>query len=310
MIDVELKARLRGIYHAVFSHDPHLHKNEGYAPFFIVGSGRCGTTLLRRVLQASPDLHIPPENWAMGGCISDFRYYSWLMPWKAIVNLYLGRHIGANHRWFANPPSNLQRRLLSIAEPKRSLARLIAECYIYHGESQEAQFTRWADKTPLNINHMDAILEVFPDARFIHMIRDGIDVVHSWSKLGKYKGDVTGPAKRWKDAIAKGEAFSHSNPESILEVRYERFVRNPADVAKKIFRFIDLEYDEDMLTREDHFCKMGQARKIEHYQKAFQDISPRNIGKGREALTSQQAEKLKPMMNDVLTDLGYDPIQQ
>lgn len=310
MIAVESKARLRGVYHALLSHGSHLHKNEGYAPIFIVGSGRCGTTLLRRILQASPKVHIPPENWALGGCISDFQYYSWLMSWKAIVHLYLGRHIGANHRWFASPPSNLQQRLLSIAEPKRSLAHLIAECYTYHGERQKAQFTRWGDKNPLNINHMNPILEVFPDARFIHMIRDGVDVVHSWSKLEKYKGNVTDPARRWTDAITKGKAFSHHNPEALLEVRYERFVRNPSIMTREIFRFIDLEYDEEVLTREAHFREMRQAHEIEHYKKAFKDISPRNIGKGRKTLTSKQAKRLGPMMNDVLTDLGYEPIQQ
>ena len=39
-----------------------LHGRDRYRPFFIVGSGRCGSTLLRAMLEAHPDVHVPPES--------------------------------------------------------------------------------------------------------------------------------------------------------------------------------------------------------------------------------------------------------
>jgi hypothetical protein len=61
-----VQARMQGALRLAKPFLP-IHRNEDIAPFFVVGPGRCGTKLLRRLLQASPAVHIPPEDWSMGG---------------------------------------------------------------------------------------------------------------------------------------------------------------------------------------------------------------------------------------------------
>src|SRR5215204_558893 len=66
-----------------------IHRGEGFSPFFIVGSGRCGTTLLRRILEADPTVHIPPENWVFQTMVRAYRKGSRALLWNDLVNLVL-----------------------------------------------------------------------------------------------------------------------------------------------------------------------------------------------------------------------------
>lgn len=305
-----LRPRVRGIYHAVTSGGYPLYlQRESYKPFFIVGSGRCGTTLLRRLLQASPEIHIPPENWALAGCIRSFRRCRWLLTWREMVDLLLGRHVLDSDRWFDEPPADLRKQLLKIPNQNRSLARFLDAVYCYHGEQQNATFRRWGDKTPLNINCMDAIVDVFPAAKFIHLVRDGVDVTHSWTKLPKYRNDVKRAAQRWADAVKKAKKFTTRYPERISEVSYESLCQAPEKTLRKICQFIDLSYESNMIARTDHYDNMEEAQSIGHYQNVFKGITTDSIGKGRSTLTRVQKQKIEPIINHHLDHLGYEIIQ-
>ena len=308
MVSISVRSRLRCIYHALLTDGFPIGAEERLAPFFIVGSGRSGTTLMRRILLHSPEVYIPPENWSLGGIISDFRQYRWVMPWKNIVLMTMGRLVTGSHRWFESPPADLRKKLTSLPEAQRNLARLIDETYQYHGRKQNAVFESWGDKTPLNINNLEAILGVFPEARFLHLIRDGADVVHSWTKLGRYDGDPLGAAKRWRSAIEKATKFKKENPEKLLEIRYERLVKQPKEVTRQVCAHIGISYKEGMEGRFDHLNEMESAKSQSHYENVFGSITEENIGRGRSALKLRERESLRPLMNDKLIELGYEPL--
>ena len=284
-----------------------LCREEAEAPFFIVGSGRCGTTLLRRLLQANPQVHIPPENWALCGAIQAFEAHQGILTWRTAVDLVLGRHLASNERWFDEPPSDLQDRLMSVPSCDQSLAHLLNVVYRYHGEYRNAHFTRWGDKTPRNVNCMNELSRVYPRARFIHLLRDGVDVVHSWSKRRKHFGDMKGGARRWKNALINTRSFAQCAPSRLIEIRYEDMVRKPEAVLRNICRFIDLLYEDNMLLRTDHYDEMEEAQSVGHYEKVFEEISTDSIGKGRRNLSAEQKATLAPLIDDELMRYGYDP---
>jgi len=312
-----VRARQRGIFHLLRPSYPihrsdafeyPLHRQEPVEPFFIVGSGRCGTTLMRRLLQASPRIHIPPENWAMAHHVDAFRCYRGLLSWGDLVDLHLGKHSLDNDRWFDEPPIELRDHLRQVPWDERSLARLLDIVYRYHGRLQGAVFERWGDKTPLNVESMEGILDIFPQAKFIHLLRDGVDVVHSWAGLEKYAGEFVAAARRWKSAVTAAHDFEEHHPEQFLEVRYEDLCQAPKTALHKVCSFIDLSYEEDMLSRSDHFSEMETAQSIDHYQNAFESITTKSIGKGRRGLDSEQKGAIKPLLDAKLTDLGYAPV--
>jgi hypothetical protein len=302
-----LADRMRGVARVLTAPSLPLHRNEEIRPFFIVGSGRCGTTLLRRLLQASPKIHIPPENWTFGACTADFRTYRSRLSWNSLVDCLLCRHILENDRWFDTPPTSLRPRLHSVDRERRSLARFYDEVYRYHGEMRGAEFERWGDKTPANVWGMDQLLHIFPGAKFVHIIRDGVDVAHSYERRDQ-KGLVK-PAQRWKSAVTAAQEFSARHPDRMVEVRYEDLCRKPQEIVRKTYQFIDVLYRDDLLSRTDHYDELKKAQSISHYENVFESISTVSIGKGRRNLTTAQKEKIAPVIGDELVRQGYAPVR-
>ncbi|MEO7677469.1 MAG: sulfotransferase, partial [Verrucomicrobiota bacterium] len=157
-----------------------LHRGELHRPFFIVGSGRSGNTLLRRLLQASPEVHIPPETYVLGKVIRAFRKYRWILPWEQLINLTLAIfEFYPEFDKFEVSLRPLAQRLQDAPPGSRSLALMLDALYRFHGEQTGKTFSVWGDKTPNNSYALDRIVSVFPRAQFIHILRDGGDVVPS-----------------------------------------------------------------------------------------------------------------------------------
>lgn len=277
-------------------------------PFFIVGSGRCGTTLLRRLLQASPDIHIPPENWAYGKWMQTFRRYRAVLPWNDLVHLLLSKFMGSNQGWFDRYPEDLIYELEKLTRPQRTLDRFIDTVYSYHGRSCGAVCTRWGDKTPLNINSMENILRIFPKAKFIFLLRDPLDVSYSCSFLEQYQGDLIRPAQRWRQAFYKGRAFGAKHPSRLLEVRYEGLVQDPIQNMELITRFLGVEYSSTLLGNDDYHEDMADVVSTPHLQNALRPVSITSIGKGRRELTDFQRRQVASVIGDELVQAGYEPV--
>ena len=142
----------------------------------------------------------------------------------------------------------------------------------------------------MNVGSMERILSVFPKARFIHLLRDGVDVVYSWSRLEKYAGKVAAPARRWKSAVTSARDFREQYPDCLLEIRYENLCRDAESTLRRVCSFIKLSYKRHMLTRSDHYSEMKTAQSLSHYENVFESITTDSIGKGRKNLNSEQKE--------------------
>lgn len=274
-------------------------------PFFIVGSGRCGTTLLRRLLQASPEIHIPPENWAMDSWIHQFRDYRSLLQWSELSGLLLGNQLLNNQGWFDCCPVELLDGLTKLPEKARTLADFIDYLYRFHGYYIGAEFRYWGDKTPRNVSYMFSIRKLFPKARFIFMLRDPADVVYSWSKRRNYFNEVERPALRWKQAFQVARAFENKYKNQIIQVRYENLVMQPETEMGRISGFLGIQYDNEWLNRKDHFSDLQDAKGIAHLQAALDGISGNSVGKGRGGLNKTHLETLQSYIGATALEAGY-----
>ncbi len=188
-----------------------LNRGERFAPFFIVGSGRCGMTLLRRILQASNEVHIPPETDMLCSVIPFF-LRNRDRPWN-----YLVRNVLAMFEYHLEfEPFEISLRPLvpelnAVPMQSRSLSLMLDSLYRYHGQQTGQTFSRWGDKTPWNTFFMEPIRRIFPDALFIHIIRDGADVAYSRHRSG-FEQDIADSGRRWVRAIRTVERFSRRHP--------------------------------------------------------------------------------------------------
>jgi len=304
-----LRSRLRGIYYALTKKAIPLHRGEQSRPFFIVGSGRCGTTLLRRILQASDEIHIPPENWSLAYSIHHFDQNRWYLGWEQLVDIVVSAHAHRSYDWFEDPPTSLIKEVCAWSKEKRSLYRLVDRIYRYHGEVNDASFDRWGDKTPLNVKHMESMLGVFIDCRFIHLIRDGLDVVYSYKTRFDYSGNISEPALRWRSAVTNAREFESEYPDLILEIRYEDLVRNPEREVRRICNFIEVEYRREILNDKKPIEKAVKIDNKPHYKNVKNEISTESIEKGRRKMDTQNKKKVASFIQDKMVEVGYRPIE-
>jgi hypothetical protein len=128
---------------------------------------------------------------------------------------------------------------------------------------------RYGDKTPSYSANLPQLAALLPEARFIHLIRDGRDVTVSVRALWFRPGDsVEACAEDWANRVARTRALGALVP-SYLEVHYESLVQSPEETLRVICRFLELEFDSQML----NYHVRAAARLAEHEARYAEDGS-------------------------------------
>lgn len=287
-----------------------IHNHEPIEPFFIVGSGRCGTTLLRRLLVSGPGhVHIPPENWSLRAVIEVFRKYRLVADWGDIADLCIAQLLSSNQGWFEHYPSDLKETLVALEGKQRTLAGLIDATYRFHGHTVMEKVDRWGDKTPLNVGLMPELIHIFPKCKFVFMLRDPADTTYSCSFLEQYRNDVIEPAKRWLAALESRQWFEDKYPDSILTVRYEDLVQNADSELRRVCDFLALEFHPSMLASRADREQLSDLKTHVHHAAAMQSITQSSIGKGRDGLTTDQKAIISALLGDSVSRAGYEPLR-
>ena len=206
---------------------------------FVVGVGRSGTTLLRLMLDAHPALTIPPETHFAPELIS-------AAGKRRAKPERLAEIVVSQRQWgdFGLDATELRRRFEAL-DPLDAGAALRAFYGLY---AERAGKPRWGDKTPIYVEHMREIGAALPEARFIHLIRDGRDVALSRIRRAL---DEPPPAARvaenWRRRILRlAKQARAARPLSRASLRGPG-VRYRAAALRRVCDLIDLDYDAAML---------------------------------------------------------------
>jgi len=195
------------------------------APFFLVGSERSGTTLLRLMLSHHPRIECAPE----------FEFLVESMPEEGWPDVDRYRAELETSRIFA--PHGLQ---VDPSLDFPDLARSFLEQFAARGGKPIVGATVH--------KHFDRLLRLWPQARFVHLLRDGRDVARSCIAMG-WAGNVWHGAERWIDAELLWSSLRGSLPEERrLDVRYEDLIVAPEETLGQVCRFLGCEYDPAMLS--------------------------------------------------------------
>jgi hypothetical protein len=160
---------------------------------------------------------------------------------------------------------------------------------------------RWGDKTPYYGMHIPKLLEWFPDAQFIHLVRDGRDVALSLfarrHDFGVYNAYYAG--KYWQQYVeVTHEHGAKLGRAQYLEIRYEDLVAEPREALQRICLFLREEFTEAVVD----FKRAGQAGKTPLLQKPVQAD---NAGKWRRELTYGQVRRFEAAAGRTLERFGY-----
>lgn len=270
-------------------------------PFFIVGSGRSGSTLLRRILCAHPALHVPPETYVLGSVIE---------YWEASGDRGASRAGGVLDLFEAHPEfetfemslGELRSRLSGASE--MPLRDVLDAFYRSHARKSGKTPRAWGDKTPLNTFCLDAIRRHFGDARFVHIVRDGVDVAASYVQAGIYS-TLSEASQRWVESVRRARDFASRHPASCLEIRYEDLVTTPRVVVESVCRFLEVPFLPEMLHSEAVAATLGDVPARPHHQRVFHRIDPARVGAGRKSVALRERERIAAVVDPTLRLLGY-----
>ena len=166
--------------------------------------------------------------------------------------------------------------------------------------------TRWGDKTPAYIEHIDRLAEIWPDARFVHLIRDGRDVALSVMKVPFGPNNAWAAAHSWADAIRRGHKAAERHPGRVLEIRYEDLVSEPAETVAAVCAFLELEYAPDMLAIEQTDRSKVVESQAGWFTNVWAGITTAAVGKWRTELAPRQVEVFESVAGNELRALGYE----
>jgi hypothetical protein len=282
----------------------------------VVGVGRSGTTLLRLMLDAHPQMTIPPETHFVPAVIEACR--AGARPEGAVEAMTSVRQWGDQG---IEPAEMLER--LRLLEPLDAGGALRA---FYTLQAERQGKPRWGDKTPVYVESMEPIHEALPEARLIHLIRDGRDVALSRARRGFGKNAGGRRAgERWRRRILAAREQSQRLPH-YLELRYEDLIEDPEGILRRVCDFVKLDYDPAMLRYHeraaDRMAEMARdlpGRDGESVRPAEERMaahamtqkppSASRIGVWRTEMSAEDAAEFENAAGDLLAELGY-PVQE
>jgi len=272
-------------------------------PFFLLGVHRSGTTLLRYMLNSSPRLYIPPE--------SDFipRFFGrnptgTLTPERTaqILHIIFTRYRFVRE-WQGDPPDpDAFWRAMPAPTPAGFLHALYGEYMRQHGA------VRWGDKTPIYTSYIGLLARIFPEAQFVHLIRDGRDValsmVNKWGKQ-EFHIDPYFAARSWVRRIRQAQAASAGlPPERYYELRYEDLVAAPERELRALCDFLGEPYTPEMA--EPHRLARRDIPPDGFHAPVRQPPSPKRVGRWRHDMSPADARLVQRVAGSLLAELGYE----
>jgi hypothetical protein len=270
-------------------------------PFF-VGSGRSGTTLVRAIFDSHPQLAIPGESnfiSAMGknrhryeksdgldseAFLSDLlahpRFRLWGVPDDVVRASFA-----------ESPPGD-------FADGVRRAFELYA---VRRGKS------RYGDKTPGYVMHLPLLAELFPEARFVHIIRDGRNVALSYVEVSFGPESLEQAALRWRRFVDRGRRTgARLGPTRYLEVRYEDLIEHPEETVRAMCRFFDIGFDPQMFRYPERAAEVARGSAFPEVHGHLRLPPTKGLRDWRTQMSTDDLATFEILAGDLLSDLGYE----
>ena len=275
--------------------------------FFVVGVAKSGTTWLQKVLDGHPSV----------SCNGEGHFCDNLLPLlRDATEKYRAILQERNQRMYKGDGGY---PLLNGDHLNSLFAFAVA--MVLGEQSRGKSVLSIGEKTPGHIRYMTQLSELFPRAKFLHIVRDGRDVVVSgWlhnlrvdeketrKSFGDFSVYVRHVAGIWNRQIHMARAFAAAHPERYLEFNYEELHRDPNPIIERIFRFIGVDSSPavvELSLQAGAFEQLSRGRKRgeedlgSHYRKGVVGDWKSHFDQASINIFMQQAGAL-------LRELGYE----
>ena len=265
------------------------------APFFIVGSARSGTTLLRVIFNAHPEIAVPPES----------RFITELATGSESVEPteFLARL--ERHRQFQSwglPTEEIRPRLAG-GQPM-SYARAIEA--VYDAYTERLGKKTWGDKTPRYVENIPFLARLFPESRFIHLVRDGRNVALSYADVPFGPKTVGKAAALWKKRVMAGvDEGRPLGPSRYKELRYEDLVASPESQVRALCDFVGIAFAAEMMEYTDK-AQEFVFEKAKSYNPHVLEKPRQDVRSWTQTMPPDHVAVFEAVAGDVLDLFGYE----
>jgi hypothetical protein len=279
--------------------------------FFIVGTGRCGTTLLQAMLSCHSRIYIPPETnffayWYPGrvgptptgagnrfASVEEARAY---IAWASAMRFWPDLQLDEDR---------LARDTIDLGADAKAL--FLAAMTQFRERSGKPHL---GEKTPIHRKHVKRIARDFPDARFIGIYRDPRDTVTSMLGLdwGRH-GSAYRHARTWARSMRlQVEHEQLLGPERFTTLRYESLIEDPEAELRRLCAFLGEDFQPDMLHPEQRKDPGFNERETRWKGLTLSPVSKQRIGRYREKLRPEQVWIIEKAVGDRYLRAGhYEP---
>jgi hypothetical protein len=280
-------------------------------PIFILGSGRSGTTVTASLMNRLPGVHIAKETGFIGQSVELLRdvatprsrqqlievVNSWL-----VVEKWSGR---ASEQGFADFCQQHQ---------LRGASAFIHYVWQIDSPTPWEQLSFIGDNTPLYVLSIPWLLELFPDAKFVHVVRDPRDVVCSVMSMRFGADDPIVAAMEWQHALGCWlMAERMVAPANRIEIRYEDLCMSSASTLRKLTEWLSPEMqrlDLENVLSVDGAPGRGTFQNVAempHHQRLQEPLNAGRIGRYQTELTANDIARIEAVLQNGMLACGYQP---
>jgi len=269
-------------------------------PFlFITGSGRSGTTLLRSMFDSHPDMAIPGES---GFLWQRYKHY------ERAGQFDKGRFATelTSHRRFRRWGLDADRVVAELSDPAVQGLADAVRC-VFRMFADDKGKERYGDKTPGHILRLPLLAQYFPEARFVHLIRDGRNVALSYLDIDEWgSSSVAEAAINWRKRVLKGRRDGMAlGPERYQEVRYEHLVENPEKELRRLCEFADLEFHPSMLRYFERAPEVLTTEVHPHRHQGLHRPPTKGMRDWRKDMGDAEVARFEAIAGGALTEFQY-----
>lgn len=273
-------------------------------PVFVGGCPRSGTTLLRTMLNSHPHLAVPHETKIM---IPAYRRRD------QFGDLSLADNRRGVARWITELKDSRFERIgipedelmEAFAAAPPSLGSLLSTCYSMYAERNGK--VRWGDKRPSYSQHLNALFSLFPDARFVNVVRDPRACAASMRQAWKGWGRLASAVEIWErtDRTVQ-EAMRKLPSDQIFQIRYEDLVTDEEATLKSVCEFMSLDLAglPDMLSYHATGTDFATGKLHENSSKP---VDPEGVGRWAKELDDQAIAFIEHVLESRIRHHGYEP---
>ena len=285
---------------------------------FILGNPRSGTSLFRLMLNSHSMINATPE------CGFLHWWYKKYADWDSscVTSNRLDEYISdleSSKRIEDWKMDYAQLKEKIVQENPDNYAKLGEIVYVFYGEQKGKKAKVIADKNNYYINHFNDLNEIWPDAKYILVVRDGRDVACSYLNMEtlvtnspykpKLSTDIKTIAKEWLTNNQNVLSFSESlNNNQFMVIRYEDFVTNSELYLTKVCNFLGLNFEPEML---NYYIKNAKEQdeplsSLDWKKKTLEKPDKENIGKYKMELEKESIVEFNAIATDLLQKFNYE----